>query len=161
MNMTDQPKELLPCPCPFCGGTKITVEWEPQPSRWFAECAQCSCQGPFCQTEPKVIAAWNTRASDLTPSARIVAQNEEMNRLRALNDELTKSVDDAAAFPTSQYGPMGGGPHIKGGMTLRDWFAGMALSHYAMECQERMGAVDVASQCYWIADAMIAERSKQ
>lgn len=48
--------------CPFCGGTKITVEWEPCPPldkgdtnrRWFAECTQCSCQGPFCQKEPEV-----------------------------------------------------------------------------------------------------------
>lgn len=56
-------------PCPFCGSTKITVEWEPCPSlvatdtnrRWFAECTQCSCQGPFCQKEPQVIPAWNHR----------------------------------------------------------------------------------------------------
>ena len=56
-------------PCPFCGATKITVEWEPCPPldhtdtnrRWFAECTQCSCQGPFCQTEPDVILKWNER----------------------------------------------------------------------------------------------------
>jgi Lar family restriction alleviation protein len=56
-------------PCPFCGSSKITVEWEPlmrmDPTdttrRWFAECTQCSCQGPFCQKEPEVIPAWNKR----------------------------------------------------------------------------------------------------
>lgn len=56
-------------PCPFCGSTKITVEWEACPPldstdtnrRWFAECTQCSCQGPFCQKETQVIRAWNLR----------------------------------------------------------------------------------------------------
>src|SRR6185369_10005248 len=62
-----QPMIILPCP--FCGTTKITIEWEPCPPldstetnrRWFAECTQCSCQGPFCQKEPQVIPAWNKR----------------------------------------------------------------------------------------------------
>lgn len=62
---------VSPLPCPFCGSTKITVEWEecePLDStdtnrRWFAECAQCCCQGPFCQKEPQVIPAWNKRAN--------------------------------------------------------------------------------------------------
>lgn len=59
-------------PCPFCGSTVITVEWEHCPPmreedtnrRWFAECCKCSCQGPFCQKEPQVIPAWNKRAID-------------------------------------------------------------------------------------------------
>lgn len=63
---------VSPLPCPFCGATKITIEWEPCPPldatdtnrRWFAECTQCSCQGPFCQKEPQVIPAWNKRAND-------------------------------------------------------------------------------------------------
>jgi hypothetical protein len=58
--------------CPFCGSTKITVEWEGCPPidatdtnrRWFAECAKCSCQGPFCQKEPQVRPSWNKRVSD-------------------------------------------------------------------------------------------------
>jgi len=62
---------VSPLPCPFCGSDKITVEWEPCPAltmtdtnrRWFAECTQCSCQGPFCQKEPQVIPAWNKRAN--------------------------------------------------------------------------------------------------
>ena len=56
-------------PCPFCGSADITIEWERCPAlaekdtnrRWFAECTQCSCQGPFCQKEPQVMAAWNKR----------------------------------------------------------------------------------------------------
>ena len=61
----------MPLPCPFCGSEKITVEWEPcapldatdTNRRWFAECTQCSCQGPFCQKEPQVLTAWNKRPS--------------------------------------------------------------------------------------------------
>ncbi len=67
-----QQRVVSPLPCPFCGGTKITVEWEHCPPldhtdtnrRWFAECMDCSCQGPFCQKEPQVIPAWNKRAND-------------------------------------------------------------------------------------------------
>jgi len=41
------------------------------------------------------------------------------------------------------------------GMSLRDWFAGQAIarSHMSM-------ASDLARDCYKIADAMLAERSK-
>jgi hypothetical protein len=57
-------------PCPFCGSDKITVEWERcEPlcdgdtnRRWFAECTQCSCQGPFCQKEPEVALKWNNQS---------------------------------------------------------------------------------------------------
>lgn len=64
-----------PAPCPFCGSRSITVEWESclpfEPGdtnrRWFAECGQCACQGPFCQKEPQVIPAWNkARAMSIT-----------------------------------------------------------------------------------------------
>lgn len=59
-------------PCPFCGSPVVSIEWEAcEPlvktdtnRRWFAECAQCSCQGPFCQKETQVIPAWNTRAPE-------------------------------------------------------------------------------------------------
>lgn len=64
-------------PCPFCGSTAITIEWEPcapldegdTTRRWFAECTQCSCQGPFCQKEPQVIPAWNKRAPTVLDGA--------------------------------------------------------------------------------------------
>ena len=86
-----------PSPCPFCGSTKITVEWEPCPPldktdtnrRWFAECTHCSCQGPFCQKEPEVIPAWNRRADRL---AQLTAENQ---KLRA----ALVALHDAAADP--------------------------------------------------------------
>ncbi|NBR86137.1 MAG: hypothetical protein EB141_15045 [Verrucomicrobia bacterium] len=64
-----QGRTFSPLPCPFCGASKITVEWEPCPKleatdtsrRWFAECTECACQGPFCQNESQAIPAWNKR----------------------------------------------------------------------------------------------------
>lgn len=45
------------------------------------------------------------------------------------------------------------------GMTLRDWFAGQALTGFCNTDMpfETMGA---AKRCYAIADAMLAERGK-
>lgn len=45
------------------------------------------------------------------------------------------------------------------GMSLRDWFAGQALS--GMNAQESLGFIsyrDVASRCYEYADAMLEAR---
>jgi hypothetical protein len=50
-----------------------------------------------------------------------------------------------------------------GGMTLRDWFAGMALSHpYTHDDGRRQipNADEIADYAYLIADAMLAERLK-
>jgi hypothetical protein len=47
--------------------------------------------------------------------------------------------------------------HSVGGMTLRDWFAGMAL-HASFGSGESFN--DVAERAYLYADAMIAERNK-
>lgn len=84
--------ETVPLPCPFCGSTKITVEWEACPPleatdtnrRWFSECAQCCCQGPFCQKETQVIPAWNTRPA--RPSVSPVTDNPQ-------DDEFYEKVE--------------------------------------------------------------------
>lgn len=46
------------------------------------------------------------------------------------------------------------------GMTLRDWFAGQALASrgHLLETGVRY-ASDLADECYYIADAMLAARS--
>ena len=54
--------------------------------------------------------------------------------------------DGGTAFP-SEIAP------FNPGMTLRDWFAGQALSDLAATDAE-----DVALECYQLADAMIAQR---
>lgn len=76
--------------------------------------------------------------------------------------------DGGSAFPFGQISETTGQP-INGcfspGMTLRDWFAGRALTriipsegwiaHAVKEC-----SADAAQQAYAIADAMLAERKK-
>lgn len=48
------------------------------------------------------------------------------------------------------------------GMTLRDWFAGQALiSLPNIGCGADLDIQDTAAAAYQIADAMLAERSKQ
>ena len=56
--------------------------------------------------------------------------------------------DGGPAFPGSYTGPQGA-PRWADGMSLRDWFAGMAK---AGGC--------VADQCYAEADIMLAQREK-
>jgi hypothetical protein len=46
------------------------------------------------------------------------------------------------------------------GMTLRDWFAGQALS-IAWDCADHKGFALTALNAYALADAMLAERSKE
>ena len=47
------------------------------------------------------------------------------------------------------------------GMSLRDWFAGMALSSTTDKEFASMPHNDVADWCYCVADAMIEERNKE
>ena len=98
--------------------------------------------------------------------------------------------DGGPAFPSLQY-VYDGGPHVKavmvGGMTLRDWFAGMAMqailstytsnlrrddrdeSDSGADCasfnrelavDNGDGLAEVAADAYLFADAMLAERDK-
>lgn len=95
-----EPKQELR-ECPFCGSNKVTIEWEPcapitHPDtnrRWFAECTQCSCQGPFCQRETEVIKAWNTRTTDKRVEELEVALDKLDNTVSVMRtrfDELEK-----------------------------------------------------------------------
>lgn len=77
--------------------------------------------------------------------------------------------DGGPAFPTATTGTWSGigdgvvfAPDVVGGMSLRDYFAGQALigkSHWrAMKTIEEQELA--ADECYSIADAMIAARTK-
>ena len=72
----------------------------------------------------------------------------------------TPQDDGGRAFPCAvpHYGP-GITAEIQAGMTLRDWFSGMAIT-----CIEgRLGTFDaeeIASRCYQLADAMLAARKE-
>jgi len=51
-----------------------------------------------------------------------------------------------------------------GGMSLRDWFAGMAVQAYSTQICKETGewTVDmIAASCYRLADAMLKEREKE
>jgi len=62
------------------------------------------------------------------------------------------SVDMEPVHPTAQtYDQLQG-------MSLRDWFAGMALAGIKWQGYERID--DSAKVCYRMADAMLAERDK-
>jgi hypothetical protein len=84
--------------------------------------------------------------------------------------------DGGPAFPekrASKYMASGpnGLPHpifeTVGGMSLRDWFAGQALSGLMVMVAEQQhdlpapgGAVGMAAEAYRLADAMLSARSK-
>ena len=64
--------------------------------------------------------------------------------------------DGGPAFP-AQHFDLADGEH---GMTLLDWFAGMAMQGFIACPNTRGEPNDIAAWCYQIADAMIQERSK-
>ncbi len=66
--------------------------------------------------------------------------------------------DGGQAFPLDVHDTEGPG-FYNTGMSLRDWFAGMALQGMASYTNRQ--ATGVAATAYAIADAMIAERDKQ
>ena len=69
------------------------------------------------------------------------------------------------AFPVVEYkAPVGGGSHmmtITGGMTLRDYFAAKAMQGM-LSNSNYVGASEnlIADASYYMADAMLVERTK-
>ena len=62
-------------------------------------------------------------------------------------------MDNPNAFPATRHDT---------GMTLRDYFAGQALAGYfAHRTTQHMNAIDCAAYVYAMADAMLAERTKE
>jgi hypothetical protein len=71
-----------------------------------------------------------------------------------------KNATGDSAFPTCVSADQDGGLNYgKPGMTLRDWFAGMALSGMMSGGWVPYSEKDTAERLYRIADAMIAERN--
>lgn len=74
--------------------------------------------------------------------------------------------DGGAAFPVSRQS-FGNGitlEPISEGMTLRDWFAGMALGHIPAlldVSDENASCENIAGHAYQIADAMLAARERK
>jgi hypothetical protein len=81
---------------------------------------------------------------------------------------LDLSKDGGPAFPMSPLDTGNGEQIIYTGMSLRDWFAGQALSLMSRPDYrlfrndgESMTETTAASNAYLIADAMLAERAKE
>ena len=70
--------------------------------------------------------------------------------------------DGGPAFPTLTSGSHSSGtwlPDMTDGMSLRDWFAGMALQGMLAQGGEA-SPTDYAMAAFRMADAMLAERNK-
>lgn len=77
---------------------------------------------------------------------------------------MSERDDGGPAFPT-----MTDGGYARGGMSLRDWFAGQALPAVLMDTAQVKAVADrmgicltdaIAEVSYEVADAMLAERKK-
>lgn len=76
---------------------------------------------------------------------------------------MSKKDTGGNAFPAISMSGSSGEyfPVTESGMSLRDWFAGMAMQGLnAAEWTQDMKANTIASVAYDCADAMIAEREK-
>lgn len=64
------------------------------------------------------------------------------------------------AFPMPASENSQGGHHEQNGMSLRDWFAGMALQGIVANPEASGSIEEIAHYSYRYADAMLAERAK-
>lgn len=74
---------------------------------------------------------------------------------------MTKNDNGGPAFPQHMFTPYSGGGGVwttKGGMTLRDWFAGQALAGLLAYGIGQSGPADVAWAAYQASDAMLEAR---
>jgi len=63
-----------------------------------------------------------------------------------------KTNDGGPAFPAG----------VSAGMSLRDWFAGQALTGWISDSTANVSEPDnIAEHCYELADAMVAEKEKR
>lgn len=87
MNMTDQPKELLPCP--ICLHPVRIMGGGLSQEPYSVCCFRCGLKA-FHFNRDTLTNKWNTRATDQTALDCIVAQNDELNRLRAEVERLKR-----------------------------------------------------------------------
>ena len=75
---------------------------------------------------------------------------------------MNSPQDGGAAFPHSPFSTSASNwSDGSQGMTLRDWFAGMALPSVYKEGVGEITETEIALDCYRIADAMLAARGKE
>jgi len=71
---------------------------------------------------------------------------------------MGKLNDGGPAFPGMKHKNEA---YLDTGMSLRDWFAGQALISRLQEEHNHGSWINLAMDCYGIADTMLAEREKQ
>jgi hypothetical protein len=76
---------------------------------------------------------------------------------------VSKPTDGGAAFPEAASGPYPNGEIVIGrsGMSLRDWFAGMAMQGFNANPSIDFASIDMAEAAYKDADAMLAARNHE
>ena len=79
----------------------------------------------------------------------------ELARVR----KMTTKDTGGAAFPTDPNTQPGVSQHHHG-MTLRDYFAAMQMNRIGSGWPNAENMARIAADCYAMADAMLAERSK-
>lgn len=78
---------------------------------------------------------------------------------------MSLAVDDGGqAFPVAESDPVLGS-RVHFAMSLRDWFAGKAMTaayaSWMADCRDvNTSSAHMAQECYLIADAMIAEKRR-
>lgn len=76
---------------------------------------------------------------------------------------MSREEDGGAAFPSERLTTTGKQYQHHAGMTLRDWFAGLAMQGFAADPASHAlfdDMPDMARSAYEAADAMITARSK-
>ena len=76
---------------------------------------------------------------------------------------MREHITGEPAFPRPASADQLGYVQSQAGMTLRDWFAGLAMTRELFKNTPRPGppAANFARNCYAMADAMLAERDKE
>lgn len=74
---------------------------------------------------------------------------------------MSEKAELEPAFPWARFSVANGeiAVDMRHGMSLRDYFAGQFLTTVQIH-SAGISAMDVAQQCYVMADAMLAERAK-
>jgi Lar family restriction alleviation protein len=95
-------------PCPFCGGTDITLAVV---NYWYAMCAKCYAQSGLGDTEEAAAARWNRRASYAAHLPAVMAATEPVQLARPL--PMAEVVEERSCFTCAN-----------------DWSAGRPPFHY-------------------------------
>lgn len=95
--VSQEDRELLPCPSPWCGAQERRGDFGPAVrlhhfGNYRVVCTSCVLEGPLRPTEAEAISAWNTRPS---------STGGEIERLLDLHEKMMKAVEHGRPYPVS------------------------------------------------------------